>query len=154
MTDVTDRFRLELPSFEVHRLNGRPWVVHPLGYLTAGYDIGGKAVTFYYHRVKWELATGKPPAGEIDHRDGDTSNNKMGNLRDVPHRTNQRNMKMHKTNTTGFNGVTQEKSGRFRAYFWNSDLQAKQNLGLYDTAEEAGRVARAARVGYSPRHGL
>jgi hypothetical protein len=41
------------------------------------------------HRLAWLYMTGKFPIHQIDHIDGDKSNNKFSNLRDVSTRTNQ-----------------------------------------------------------------
>ena len=51
--------------------------------------IGGKS--FYCHRLAWLYVTGEWPAGDIDHIDGDNSNNRFSNLRDIAHQTNTEN---------------------------------------------------------------
>lgn len=59
-------------------------------------------VKYYSHRLVWEMhndtITG---AQQIDHRDGDKSNNEIGNLRLVSAKINARNLPMYKTNTSG-----------------------------------------------------
>lgn len=48
------------------------------------------------HRVAWFLYYGKWPENDIDHIDGNPSNNEISNLRDVPHRINLMNMRRHR----------------------------------------------------------
>lgn len=52
---------------------------------------------YKFHRIAWLLAHGKPPAHEIDHINGVKSDNRLCNLRDVPHRENQMNQKHHRS---------------------------------------------------------
>ena len=53
------------------------------------------------HRMVWLYMTGSMPNGIIDHIDGDRTNNKFSNLRDVTHTENSANM--HKIcSRTGF----------------------------------------------------
>ena len=41
------------------------------------------------HRVAWLMTYGELPNGDIDHIDGNPSNNKLDNLRDVSHSANK-----------------------------------------------------------------
>jgi len=68
------------------------------GYLrTDGYIVICIAKTLVRaHRVAWFLHYGKWPENEIDHIDGNPANNKIENLRDVLHRANLTNMKLHR----------------------------------------------------------
>lgn len=61
-------------------------------YVTVAY----KGSSYKAHRLAWLLTFGEWPKDEIDHIDGDRSNNRLGNLRDVPHRVNQMNQKRHR----------------------------------------------------------
>lgn len=62
---------------------------------------------FYYaHRIAWLLMFGAFPKYEIDHIDGDKSNNKRDNLRDVHHATNLSNRhRKSSKNTNSYIGV-------------------------------------------------
>jgi hypothetical protein len=56
------------------------------------------------HRIIFALITGKYPELEIDHIDGNTSNNRIENLREVSHSDNLANQKKGAKNTSGVIG--------------------------------------------------
>lgn len=61
---------------------------------------------------------GAPPKGEIDHIDGDASNNRWVNLRDVDKKTNIQNVRRARSHnkSTGVLGVVyEERTKKFRA---------------------------------------
>ena len=92
------------------------------------------------HRVSWFLYHGEQPPKNIDHINGDTSDNRIENLRGVTTTQNQWNSRLRSDNSTGFKGVTFDKRcGSFRA------KASKKYLGSYNTPEEADSVARAFR---------
>lgn len=63
-------------------------------------------VKYLCHRVVWEIHLGEIPDGfYVDHRDGNTSNNKISNLRLVDAKINSRNRKIGDNNTSGVMGV-------------------------------------------------
>ena len=64
---------------------------------------------FLAHRVAFKLATGTEPPLELDHRDGNGSNNRLSNLR-VPEGTdNKCNLSLSRRNTSGVMGVSYDK---------------------------------------------
>ena len=78
------------------------WKSHP-GYWRVG--INGKM--YLVHRVIYEMLHGKiPDDKQVDHIDGDPSNNSPSNLRLVSRTENQRNMKKDKRNKSGIAGVS------------------------------------------------
>lgn len=63
-----------------------------------GYDNGNGysrvvllGVRVYLHRLVWLLHYGYWPDGQVDHIDGDRTNNRIANLRDVDHEVNAQN---------------------------------------------------------------
>ncbi len=88
------------------------------------------------HRVAWLLTRGAWPLGDIDHINGDPSDNRIANLRDVRHQVNNQNKKRpHKTNGSGYLGVSPSDGGRWRAGIWVSGKNI--HLGCFSTPEDA-----------------
>jgi hypothetical protein len=100
------------------------------GYLVVKID--GQA--FKVHRLVWKLLYGCDPAAEIDHINGDKSDNREINLREASSQQNRRNTPAFKHSKTGIKGVWVQ-SGRFKSCIF---MEGKQiYLGYFDTAEEA-----------------
>lgn len=106
------------------------------------------------HRVAWALAHGCWPSGDIDHINGDPGDNRLANLRDVPHAVNQRNMKRSAANSSGHVGVSYDrrrKKWRARVCLGGKDI----TIGRYDSYAAAveARVEVSARLGFHANHG-
>lgn len=99
----------------------------------------------YLHRLAWLLHYGKWPNQEIDHIDGDRSNNAIGNLRDVSHSVNMQNLKSPlKTNKTGLLGVSVAGwCGRYQATILVSGKQ--RHLGYFNDPKEAHAMYMKAK---------
>lgn len=96
-----------------------------------------KGKLYKAHRIIWLLTYGKWPDNVIDHIDGNSSNNRLSNLRDIPQSVNtQNNRKARSNNTSGFLGVsTRDDMGKFQAKI---QLMGKVIcLGTFLTPEEA-----------------
>jgi hypothetical protein len=68
--------------------------------------------SYLAHRVAWAIYNGSPPVGVIDHINGDGTDNRIVNLRDVTLGDNARNQAIHKNNTSGVSGVDWRESER------------------------------------------
>jgi hypothetical protein len=101
---------------------------------------------FYYaHRLAWMYENGTMPAFEIDHADGNRSNNRIENLRIAQHRENSQNQPLRSTNTSGKHGVSWHKQrAKWTAYIMKDGR--KQHLGLFDCVDEAGRAYLSAKA--------
>jgi hypothetical protein len=89
---------------------------------------------------------------EVDHIDGDGTNNKIKNLREVTHLENSKNQKLRKNNKTGFNGIDyRNKKYKVRI----GDNCERLWIGTYDTLEEAIEARKEAEIkyGYHENHG-
>lgn len=96
---------------------------------------------YFAHRVAWLYMTGSWPANWIDHINGDRSDNRWSNLRDVTPRRNALNRKgLNSNNKTGFRGVYRN-AGRFCVQFRIDGI--KKSIGSYATLEEAKAVSDA-----------
>lgn len=103
------------------------------------------------HRVVWKWHNGTEPT-EIDHIDGNPSNNKIENLRAATRQDNVRNTCIRKNNTTGAQGVHFRRN-RFEAGI--RDGERVIYLGRFKTlnAAKEARAAAEAKFGYHPNHG-
>ena len=104
--------------------------------------INFEGLTILEHRAIWLYCKGKlPPSAEgleIDHINGDATDNHITNLRLVTRGQNQFNAGMRKDNTSGLKGVTQTRSGTFAA---NISINGKvKYLGAFPTAVEASEA--------------
>lgn len=89
---------------------------------------------------------------EVDHIDGNRSNNKFSNLRIVNRQENMKNKSIGKNNTTGVLGVSVY-GDKYRVRI---SLNGKRiSLGLYNTIEEAlsVRLKYEKEFGYCENHG-
>lgn len=110
-------------------------------------------VHYVAHRIAWKIVTGDDP-DEIDHIDGNRSNNAWTNLRAVDRTSNLRNMSRSRRNTSGVLGVSMNKYGtRWRAYAWDGTKQVR--LGEFANKEDAAQARRLWSIvnGYHSGHG-
>ena len=114
--------------------------------------VKGRTVTA--QQIAWILMTGNLPTNFIDHKDGDKSNNKWNNLREVTEADNSRNQKLISTNTTGCMGTSKTKNGNYQAYISGDDCR-RISLGTFKTLEEAIKIRKEAEIkhGYHENHG-
>ena len=92
------------------------------------------------HWVVWALHYGAWCPKQIDHIDGDKSNNAIGNLRMASHSENQRNKGKNKNNSSGFKGVSWREDRQ--KWYASIGVDGKQkNLGYFDNKEDAA-IAR------------
>jgi len=123
----------------------------PLGCIySEGYvKIRIKTTKFNQSHLVYLWLTGDLPLldEQMDHIDGNNTNDYPGNLRLVASKLNQRNKKMQRNNTSGYTGISwQKSSSKWRAYV---KIDSKLiNLGSFYTFE----IALAARQGYLQAH--
>ena len=114
-----------------------------------GYTVIGIARRYYKaHRLAWLYMTGSWPEDQIDHADGDKSNNRWFNLRAATASTNKANSRAYRRNQSGFKGVHRLRhKGQMSG--WRAQIRVNYqliHLGTFDTAEAAhAAYADAAR---------
>lgn len=98
-------------------------------------QIGFKDEKILAHRAAWLYVHGKWPENSIDHINGNKSDNRIGNLRDVAQYVNTENRHEAKSDSTSGVLGAHPHQGR-----WRSRIQARGKahyLGVFDTAAEA-----------------
>lgn len=110
--------------------------------------------SFLAHRVAWAIHHGVWPTHQIDHINGDPSDNRAANLRDVPNKENHRNMKRPTSNTSGVVGV--QWVSRFNLWLASIGIDGKTvYLGMFKRFQDAvtARKEGEAKYGFHPNHG-
>lgn len=107
------------------------------------------------HRLVWILAYGVPPNGDVDHIDGNGTNNRLDNLRDVDRSENNRNAARAENNLSGITGVYWHKGAKK----WCVQAKLRGTMyygGLFTDLTEAATASKQLRdrLGFHPNHGL
>jgi len=146
-------------SRERAEINAKQWAtrfegkiagtIYPHGYVMVFLD----KVHHMAHRIIWKMVHGVDPE-YIDHIDGNKSNNRLSNLRNVKHVVNMRNKSLYQNSSTGIPGV----SFRPRDKVWIAKIGVdgrQVQLGSFATKEEAfaARLAGQAMLNYHENHG-
>ena len=123
------------------------WITSPRNNVPAGkiagtYDKNGylrilyKGKLYMGHWLAWLYVYGKWPDNEIDHINGNPSDNTILNLRDVTRKQNMENKKVYKNSKTGYPGVTwhsRDKKWNVRIGHYGKRI----SLGYFDDLNEA-----------------
>lgn len=116
--------------------------------------IGVSGEIYLEHRVVWRIATGKWPAGTIDHINGVKNDNRPCNLREIEIGDQAMNRPIPRNNTSGVHGVTwHKKTGK-----WQAGIGLKRRhiyLGLFSDLASAAAARHEAekKYGFHENHG-
>jgi len=130
------------------------WIVIPQRGRTKYIDIRVNGFAYKAHRLAWLYVHGEWPL-IIDHIDGDGTNNRMSNLRNVTESENTRNRPLQLNNSSGHSGVYLCKpSGKWYAIIGVKGK--KVSLGHFDLIDDAIKARKEAekKYGYHPNHGM
>lgn len=110
------------------------------------YVVSINNVNYAAHRVAWLHFHGRPPVGQVDHINGNPSDNRIANLREATQQQNSRNRSVHRNTSSGLKGVyAHSKNAAWCAAICVNGKQIY--LGSFATKEEAGAAYnRAARA--------
>lgn len=113
------------------------------GYRQIQVKINGKKRGFKEHRLAWLFVHGRWPNGQIDHINGNTSDNRIVNLREATNSQNMMNRKLNANSQSGAKGVSfHQGSQRWRARL---QLNGKRiHLGDFKNKEAAEIAYEAA----------
>lgn len=104
---------------------------------TSGYIfIRVNGLLYRAHRLAWLYVYGVFPEYDIDHVDGNRSNNSIDNLRDVTRKENRKNNRKYKTNKSGVVGVYWYEP----LQKWHAQIQSdgvKYHIGYFTDLETA-----------------
>lgn len=134
--------------FTWKKMNRRHWLLgtvagcpHSRGYV----KIFVKGHTYFAHRLAWLYVRGEWPPEEVDHINGDRSDNRISNLRLATRSQNRANTFLRTDNTSGIKGVSMHStSKRWRARVYRNGVET--HLGFFNTKEEAAEAYRVAAL--------
>jgi len=111
-------------------------------------------IQYMSHRLAWLFVTGRFPEYEIDHIDGNGTNNKFSNLRSVDSYENHKNMRIPSDNKSGVIGIYLYK----RTNKWIAQIRNNMetiNLGTFSNKADAiiARKMAEYKYGYFKNHG-
>jgi len=123
--------------------------LHKFGY--RGISISKKR--YYAHRLAWLYVYGYTPK-EIDHIDGDPSNNKLCNLRSADRNINMKNLRRNSVNKSGKTGVCWDKSrGKWMAYINVDGKRVKSKRFANRTDADLFRDWLSQKYDFHDNHG-
>lgn len=98
------------------------------------------------HRVAWAIYTGKWPAEQIDHINGDRSDNRIANLREASRAENNRNKSSSAGSTSQYVGVSWcNKNLKWKVGIWHTGKQ--HHIGYFQSeVDAASAYDREAQV--------
>lgn len=103
----------------------------------------GKQYHLYASRLAWFYVHGTLPKEEIDHINGNSTDDRFSNLREATRSQQLQNTKLNVRNTSGFRGVSWvEKRAKFSAEIAANGM--RRRLGYFDAPEEAAAAYAAA----------
>lgn len=127
---------------------------HKKGYISIGFSLAGVKKIYLAHRLAWLYVFGEMPDGQIDHINGDKTDNRIENLRVVNHLENHKNTKLHSRNKSGLSGVWfhgQNKNWCAEIKVNNKKIGLGSHSGFFDAC--CARKSAERRFGFHMNHG-
>lgn len=123
-------------------------------YMRIGITLNKKSKLYLAHRLVFLYTEGQLPSEDVDHIDGDGTNNREDNLRKVSRQENHKNRSINSTNTSGYIGVYWYKVTQK----WRVQIKVKgetKNGGYFKNKEDAiaKRKEMEIEYGFHENHG-
>lgn len=137
-------------AWNAHYSGQRAGSVASTGYI----DIGIQDKIYRAHILAWIYCFGQRPSHDIDHINGDRSDNRLSNLRPADRSINGRNQGIPIHNSSGVMGVHWME----RIKKWQARIMAsgkRLHLGYFENFDDAVKARRDAEMvhHYHPNHG-
>lgn len=105
-------------------------------------------IDYRVHRLAFLYMTGRLPIDEVDHINGDPSDNRWCNLREATRQKQMANTRKPSTNKSGYKGVSWHKGGqKWQVHIKHQGIN--HYLGLYKDLEEAASVYRTRAIDFN-----
>jgi pyruvate/oxaloacetate carboxyltransferase len=87
----------------------------------------------YLHRLIYEMAHGAlDKKQQLTHRDGDSLNNRLSNLKVITHNEKKKNVGINLLNKSGYKGVYfHKKAKKWVAYIYDRSIKKSVHIGLF-----------------------
>lgn len=122
------------------------------GFNANGYvQIKINKIFFYGHRLAWFYVHGQWPGQEIDHINGNPSDNRLANLRLADRMQNNQNKRPRIDCQSGVRGVARRKDTNR----WKAEIRVNKrliSLGCFDSLEAAACARRVAELKFFTHH--
>jgi len=106
-----------------------------------------KGKRYLAHRLSFLYVNGNFPCAEVDHINGNGTDNRWINLRSVTKQENQRNAKLRDDNKSGITGVIlRTGTTKFRSFIRVDNKQ--KYLGVFDNLLDAACARKSAEIKY------
>jgi hypothetical protein len=114
------------------------------GHRTCSLWKDGKNITLVEANVVWFLRTREWPTFEIDHRDGNPTNNSLDNLRPATRSQNTCNTRLRSDNQFGVKGIRLTENNKYQVQIWKDG--ACHNVGRFNDLSAAKKARQQAEV--------
>jgi hypothetical protein len=130
------------PDIGFFRRKSQPSTIITLQYPNGYIRVCFNKISCSAHRLAWFYYYGEWPSGQIDHINGNKTDNRIANLRDVSSRQNGQNKKIHRSGRLP-GAIYRKWLDAWQARIWINGISV--HLGVFKTEQEAHNAYLAAQ---------